>query len=667
MCAAFVLAAALSGCANYGAGAGAAGQPAGAAAPVVNSAIYSNDYIIDEGPVKGGGIRIYATTPDTYNPLVTANMYASAMFSLVYESLAKFGPEMEAEKWLAEDWAPSEDGMSWYITLRDGVKWHDGRLFGAYDVIMTINRIKSYGDRSPYAGLVSNIESATAESPLLVRLNLKRENSYTPHTLIFPIAPAHIVIDGMDGEGGDTNLRSALIGTGPYRYRGYERGASLLLTIADGWWRAEGAVGDARRPEDTADDAQRSEGAALDVQRSDGAALDMQRSDGAELDVQRSDGAALDMQRSEGATYNAQTPEGAAVAIATPPYIRDVNFIFSDPSVTSLSQFRANNVDLFFSRSFNSDMYRHSSEMLIRGYAERDFLFVALNNEKGATAAKNNRRALARMVDRQALIDEALKGRGVPAEFPVCPESALYGRAITNTPHDPQAARSILESEGFRMDEGYFYGDIGSGWNKFDLTLLVNEEDNIKLDIAGALSAAFSDCGVNLIVAPEPADEVARKVSEGDFEAALLSYRTPPFPDMTELYSSPWSTSEIVNDNIGEDGEEGENAGADDEENMDGSAGAANGSAVTANGNPARYTNGEAARLAGELFTVYDENDRDTAFAELIAILQDDAPYIGLCFQSSSLVYGDDLFGEIRPNAWNPLNGLPFWYIADYR
>jgi len=66
------------------------------------------------------------------------------------------------------------------------------------------------------------------------------------------------------------------------------------------------------------------------------------------------------------------------------------------------------------------------------------------------------------------------------------------------------------------------------------------------------------------------------------------------------------------------------------------------------------------------LFTLYNEPDRQTAFSELAAIIQDDAPYIGICFKAAALVYPDDLRGGIFPNIENPLNNFENWYIADY-
>lgn len=543
---------------NAGPAAAAADNAARPAAPVVNNAIYSNDYIIDEGPVRGGAVRVYATAPDTYNALLTRNSYANAMFGLIYEGLATIGPYLTVECGLAERWAPSVDGMVWYVVLRDGVKWHDGRPLKAYDVVGTIDKIRSYGEYSPYADLIENIRSAAAMSELEIRLELIKENAFTPYTLTFPIIPSHVAIDALDGMSGDANMGAALIGTGPYRYAGHDKEKSVTLEAANTW---------------------------------------------------------------HGAMDSAETQ---------PPYIQEVQFIFHDPRDTALSRFRERDVDLFFSKTINYSRYQSSSELRIRQYSEREFLFVSMNYNKGMTAAKSVRRALLRMLDRKKLIGEALDGRGIAAEYPVQPESLLYGDGITGTPYDPQAARSILENAGFRLDDGVFYGDVGNGWRSLELSMLVNAGDAERCALADKMADMFRDNGVVIKVIREQADEIAKKITGGEYEMALIGYRTQPFPDMTELYSTPW--------------QEGKQPV-----------------------NPARYQNDEADRISHELFTVYDEADRMTAFSELTAILRDDAPYLGICFRASALVHGEDMRGGIYPCDRNPLNMFAGWYISDYR
>src|SRR5262245_55219709 len=51
------------------------------------------------------------------------------------ESLARLTPEGRVEPWIAEKWVPSNDGRSLVVTLKSGVKFHDGSPVTAKDVV----------------------------------------------------------------------------------------------------------------------------------------------------------------------------------------------------------------------------------------------------------------------------------------------------------------------------------------------------------------------------------------------------------------------------------------------------------------------------------------------------------------------------------------------------
>ncbi|HLF73744.1 MAG TPA: ABC transporter substrate-binding protein, partial [Anaerolineales bacterium] len=65
----------------------------------------------DEGPI----------TPANFNTFI-----GFWMIGWVYDSLYIRTPELEPIPALATSATPSEDGLTWTLTLREGVNWHDG-------------------------------------------------------------------------------------------------------------------------------------------------------------------------------------------------------------------------------------------------------------------------------------------------------------------------------------------------------------------------------------------------------------------------------------------------------------------------------------------------------------------------------------------------------------
>jgi peptide/nickel transport system substrate-binding protein len=92
-----------------------------------------------KGPdsIADGGTLIFATnlTADfPINPIIATNRPALWMFDPLVDLDAKTGLPAPA---LAESWTVSSDSRVYTFKLRRGVKWHDGKAFGADDVIFT--------------------------------------------------------------------------------------------------------------------------------------------------------------------------------------------------------------------------------------------------------------------------------------------------------------------------------------------------------------------------------------------------------------------------------------------------------------------------------------------------------------------------------------------------
>ncbi len=59
-----------------------------------------------------------------FNSVVVADF---EVFTLNYDLLVNFGPEIEPRPGFAESWTQSEDGNTWTFKIRPGMKWSDGQ------------------------------------------------------------------------------------------------------------------------------------------------------------------------------------------------------------------------------------------------------------------------------------------------------------------------------------------------------------------------------------------------------------------------------------------------------------------------------------------------------------------------------------------------------------
>ncbi|WP_460192774.1 ABC transporter substrate-binding protein [Thermosynechococcus sp. FA-CM-4201] len=126
----------------------------------------------------------------------------------------------------------SEDGLTYRIPLRRGVRFHDGTPFNAAAMAFSLERFMNSGGQpaSLLAGRVKEIQ-AIAEDVLEIRL--KEPFVAFPHLLAFSGLCA--VSPTAYGAAGDRFLPTQFVGTGPYRLAAYSTDGVRLEPFADYW------------------------------------------------------------------------------------------------------------------------------------------------------------------------------------------------------------------------------------------------------------------------------------------------------------------------------------------------------------------------------------------------------------------------------------------------
>ena len=134
--------------------------------------------------------------------------------------------------WLATEWTTSADGLKWTFTLRDGVKWHDGKPFGADDVAFTVDYFKK-NVNSWYAGQVDLIKEVKVVDTKHVEFTLT-----TPYAPFLEgvagglvMIPKHIWSAVTDPK--KFTAPEAVIGTGPYKLTSYDKTTGAYLYEAN--------------------------------------------------------------------------------------------------------------------------------------------------------------------------------------------------------------------------------------------------------------------------------------------------------------------------------------------------------------------------------------------------------------------------------------------------
>ncbi len=185
--------------------------------------------------------------PDTLNPVVgnqqidfdLAFLWGGFLFN--FSDRNEFVPELATEMPTLANGGISRDGKTIVYHLRRGVLWHDGKPFGADDVIFTwhavMNKKNNVGSTVGYDDIAS-IEKRDAST---IAVHLK--TVYAPFTATFfvpssnpyPVLPAHLLARYPDIN--RVAYNSQPVGTGPFVVQRWARGSKIVFSANPHYWR----------------------------------------------------------------------------------------------------------------------------------------------------------------------------------------------------------------------------------------------------------------------------------------------------------------------------------------------------------------------------------------------------------------------------------------------
>ncbi len=155
--------------------------------------------------------------------------------SKVLEGLLEYDHQLTPRPQLATSWKVSSDGLEYTFNLRKGVKWHDGKPFVAADAAFSILLAKRYHPRG--SATFANLSAAEAVDANTLRLKLSKPAPYLLLALAAgetPILPSH----HYQADSAIQNpLNAAPIGTGPFRFKQWERGSHIIYERNPNYWQ----------------------------------------------------------------------------------------------------------------------------------------------------------------------------------------------------------------------------------------------------------------------------------------------------------------------------------------------------------------------------------------------------------------------------------------------
>jgi len=190
----------------------------------------------------GGTLKVYhRDSPASMSILEEATLSTSMPMMGVFNNLLLYDQHVAQSSLkaivpeLATSWSWSEDGKELSFTLRQDVKWHDGRPFTANDVKCTWDMLTGKSSEklriNPRKAWYENLEEVTTEGDYVVTFRLRRPQPALLALLasgLAPVYPCHTA---------PREMRSHPIGTGPFKFVAFKPNEGIRVTRNPDYWK----------------------------------------------------------------------------------------------------------------------------------------------------------------------------------------------------------------------------------------------------------------------------------------------------------------------------------------------------------------------------------------------------------------------------------------------
>jgi peptide/nickel transport system substrate-binding protein len=194
---------------------------------------------------KGGTLRLYHNdNPPSASLLEESTIASVTPFSAVFNNLVGFDPAKVHESLetvipdLAESWSWDATNTRLTFKLRQGVTWHDGKPFTAKDVQCTWRMLIGKSEvsefhRNPRRVWYTKLQDVTINGDYEATFELSEPQPSLPVLLasaFSAVYPCHVP---------QATMRTKPVGTGPFKFVEFRRGASIRLVRNPDYWKKD--------------------------------------------------------------------------------------------------------------------------------------------------------------------------------------------------------------------------------------------------------------------------------------------------------------------------------------------------------------------------------------------------------------------------------------------
>ncbi len=167
-----------------------------------------------------------SSNPSRINPILATDSASGEISSWIFNALVKYDKDGNVVPELAKSYY-FEDNTTLVFKLRKGVKWSDGKPFGADDVLFTYKLITSPKVFTPYADDFKDVKSVEKIDNLTIKVTYKHPYFKAVEIWMMGLLPSHLWKKEKNPMTSKLNFHP--VGTGAYILKGFEVSKDIKL------------------------------------------------------------------------------------------------------------------------------------------------------------------------------------------------------------------------------------------------------------------------------------------------------------------------------------------------------------------------------------------------------------------------------------------------------
>ena len=284
---------------------------------------------------------------------------------------------------------------------------------------------------------------------------------------------------------------------------------------------------------------------------------------------------------------------------------------------SALEDIKTNNLDLISSSLTTIDKYLKGVQCNKIKYVGRNYDYISMNCNDNILKDKNVRQAISYLINKDEIISEVYNNKYIKSDFPLDFGNYLYSENSSKINYDTDKAKELLKKAGWKYKNEKWTKKENNQYIVLSLEILVNKNDKNRVRVSELIKNQLEKIGIKVSINKKETKSFEKSINEGKYELALTG-NTYSFAPMLDTYFM--------------------------------------------SGNIANYNNKYIIDKIKKIQNNDNEEENKILLSNIIEEYNNDVPYISLYYNSSTLIYSNNLKGDIKPNSYNIFNNIETWY-----